>query len=349
MPPVLLTVTPESGAVNVTDESAVFTFDVIVDDRAGRAGNLASSFLVSPNEGGTVVSWHRDRVEVRPRRGFREGVAYSVTMLPGVADLNRNVLRETRVISFSIGPTIPPYAIHGRVFDWMAERIAGDARIDVIRMPDSLPYVGVTDSAGQFAIGPLDEGTYTVRALLDNNRNGLRDPNEMWDTTRIVVKGETPFVELRAALRDTLGPRLLTVAPIDSVTFLASFDHVLDAATPLTRSAFRVQRADSTELLIARVYTQSEFQRVRAAREAAPRDSVAGRREPPTTGAPKPSLPAPARDAVIELDATTPLLPLASYRVTAIEVRSLTGVARTSERAITIPKRDTTRAPGRRP
>ena len=155
VPPVLVSVTPESGAVNVKDKSAVFSFDVIVDDRSGRGGTLAGSFLVSPNEGGTVVNWKRDRVEVRPKRGFRAGIAYSVTMLPGVADLNRNVLRETRVTTFSTGPVIPPYSIQGRVFDWMTERTAGDARIDILRMPDSLPYVGVADSTGQFAVGPL--------------------------------------------------------------------------------------------------------------------------------------------------------------------------------------------------
>lgn len=378
VPPAIVSVTPDSGAINVKDKSAVFTFDVIVDDRAGRGGTLAGSFLVSPNEGGTVVSWHRDRVEVRPRKGFRQGVAYSVTMLPGVADLNRNVMRETRVTTFSTGPTIPPFAIHGRVFDWMTERIARDARVDIVHLPDSLPYVGIADSTGQFAIGPLDTGRYVIRAFVDNNRNGLVDRNELWDTTSVDVRATSPFVELRTALRDTLGPRLLTVAPADSLTLNLSFDHPLDPTDSLTPAAFRVQRADSSALTVSQVYTAAQYQVVKArrdsVREAARRDSVAradtttrpaapvakpgapvpiadpgGRGGLPTAVVPKPSVRAPARDVVLELDAGAPLQPGAEYRVTARNARSIAGVVRASDRLITVPRRDTTTTPVRKP
>jgi hypothetical protein len=362
-PPTLLAVTPESGAVNVTDKAAVFEFDVIVDDRAGRNGKLENSFIVSPAEGGTVVTWRRDRVEVRPRRGFRPGTAYSVTMLPGVADLSRNAMQETRVITFSTGPTIPVFAVHGRVFDWMAERIALNAVVDVVRLPDSLPYIGVTDSVGQFRVGPLDTGTYTVRALIDANNNGLRDANEMWDTTRVVIGAESPFVELRAAIRDTIAPKLLSVNPLDSVTLTLSFDRTLDPTATVTPEMIRVQRADSTPVAVRRVYSQAAFQRLRATRdstlEAAMRDSIARAdttRRPPAPAAtpaqpsaaptqrvaPKPSLPVPSREIVIELDPAAGVMPEASYRVTATGFKGLTGLTKQSDRSFTVPKRDTT-------
>ena len=150
------------------------------------------------------------------------------------------------------------------------------------------------------------------------------------------------------------------------MTLQLSFDHALDPATTLTPAAFRVQRADSTSMPVAQVYTQTQFQRVRAARDSAraaarmdsiakadttaprppavpdPASDLTGRRGPATVATPKPSVPAPARDVVIELDATTPLMPLSAYRITAIETRSLSGVARTSDRAITVLRRDTT-------
>ncbi len=368
-PPVLLAVTPESGAVNVTDKAAVFSFDAIIDDRAGRNGKLENSFIVSPADGGAVVTWRRDRVEVRPRRGFRPGTAYSVTMLPGVSDLNRNAMKETRVITFSTGATIPLYAIHGRVFDWLTERVAFDARIDVIRLPDSLPYVGVTDSSGQFRVGPLDTGTYAVRVLVDGNRNGLRDAAEGWDTTSVVVRTESPFVELRAAQRDSLPPRILTVNPVDSLRLTLAFDRLLDPTMPLTPEMFRVQRADSTMLAIRRVHTQAQFQRIRLAQDsaiaAARRDSVARAdtsrppvETPPTTPAapevevravPKPSLPVPSREVVIELEPASPLVPLAAYRVITTGIRGLTGLAQSSDRVVTVPRRDTTSATPTKP
>ncbi|HEX7939870.1 MAG TPA: Ig-like domain-containing protein [Gemmatimonadaceae bacterium] len=379
VPPVLVAVTPDSGAVDVKDKNVVFSFDVIVDDHAGRGGTLAGSFIVSPNDGGTVVKWRRDRIEVRPRRGFKPGIAYSVTMLPGVTDLNRNAMKETRTIVFSTGPTIPAYTIQGRVFDWMAERIVPEARIDIVRLPDSLPYVGLADSSGQFSVGPLEEGTYLVRALADANRNGIKDPNEIWDSSRVVITGESPFVEMRAAIRDTLGPRLLTVAPIDSLTLQASFDHALDPGTTLTADNFKVQRADSSVLPVTRVQTQAQFQRQRASRdsvrESLRRDSIArldttnrppqptpvappptppsaqptGRAAAPVVTPPKPSVPAPAHDLIIELDSASALVPGASYRISVTGARSLTGVVRSSDRAITIVKRDTARTPVKKP
>ena len=136
----IVRVTPESGAVNVKDNNVVFEFDAIVNDRGGQ-GDLSSLVRLSPRDGATSVRWRRNRIEVRPRRGFRPGTAYAVTLLPGVADLNGNATRVSRTVVFSTGPTIPAFAIHGRVFDWIGGRTAPDAPIEVIRLPDSLLYV----------------------------------------------------------------------------------------------------------------------------------------------------------------------------------------------------------------
>jgi hypothetical protein len=366
VPPALLSVTPESGSVDVTDKNAVFSFDVIVNDRSGHNGSLAGSFIVSPAEGGTVVNWKRDRIEVRPKRGFRPGLAYSITMLAGVSDLNGNAIRDARVIVFSTGPTIPEFSVHGRAFDWMTERVVSDARVDVIRLPDSLPYLGTTDSAGQFVVGPLDSGTYHVRMLVDNNHNGIRDAAEPWDSATVVVKAESPFVELRAAMRDTVAPRILTAGANDSLAIAVSFDRPLDPATQLTPASFRVQRADSSLVTVLRVLTQSEFLKARTARDSARRDSLAKAdtsarrpvtpapspvREPALTTVvvPKPSLPAPTKDLILEVDPATPLRPLSTYRITAIGARGLTGLSRPTDRVVTTPQRDTTKVAPKAP
>lgn len=364
-PPVLETVTPDSGAVNVRAKSVVFTFDEVVSDRGGQSGALDNLFLISPREGTPRVTWRRNRIEVRPRKGFRPNTAYSVTLLPGLSDLRGKTMTSGRTIVFSTGATIPVFAIHGRVFDWMGERVAPNAYIEVIRRPDSLPYVGSADSTGQFAIGPLDEGTYTVRALIDNNKNRAVDPDESWDSVSVVLKGSSPFLELLAAQRDTTAPRLLTVSVQDSLSLLASFDRPLDPAIQISASSFRVVGSDSTALRIIRV-------RSRAAADAARRaeqDSAAARRDsttqadsarppresirlPSTTPLThiKPSRPAPLRDFVISLDSLTPLRVGGTYRVIGPTTRGLLsgGAARFSERTITVPA-DTSRTPTTRP
>ncbi len=348
----IVRVTPESGAVNVKDNNVVFEFDAIVNDRGGQ-GDLSSLVRLSPRDGATSVRWRRNRIEVRPRRGFRPGTAYAVTLLPGVADLNGNATRVSRTVVFSTGPTIPAFAIHGRVFDWIGGRTAPDAPIEVIRLPDSLLYVGASDSTGQFAIGPLEAGSYSVRAVIDNNRNRALDAGEPWDTIGMSIGGEVPFIELLAVTRDTIAPRLLTVSSSDSVTVTASFDRLLASGSFPTFPLFRIVGADSARLTIARVETPTEHDALRAAQDTANRDPAArdtlARRIPGTVSAPKPSRPAPKKDLVIVMDPLTPLRPGAAYRITATNARGLLGSARTSERVFTAPVRaDSAKAPAER-
>jgi hypothetical protein len=366
----------------VRARGVMFEFDVVVNDR-----DVDNYFLMSPREGTPRVIWRRDRVEVRPRREFRPNTAYSVTLLPGLADLRGNAMKTGKSIVFSTGPTLPAFMVAGRVFDWIGERIAPNALVEVIRRPDSLPYVGAADSSGQFAVGPLDEGTYTVRAILDNNRNLALDPGEPWDSLSIVVRGSSPFLELLLAPRDTFPPRLLMVQARDSVTLSASFDRVLHPDAPLTAASVRVVRADSTPLRVAAVMPRARFDSVQqAARDSAARRDSTQRRDstvrrdsvrPPTRptfpadaglppGAalppgrpapavpttalePKASRPAPIKDFVIVLDSSTPVRPLATYRVTVANIRGLLGSARASDRVITLPpvRRDTTPPPRR--
>jgi hypothetical protein len=367
-PPEVLGVTPDSGAVNVRARGVVFSFDVVTSDR-----ELERFFLLSPQEGKPRVIWRRDRIEVRPRNGFRPNTAYSVTMLPGVTDLRGNTLRTSRTIIFSTGPTIPSYSVLGRVFDWMNERVAPKALIEVIHRPDSLPYLGVADSSGQFQVGPLDQGTYTVRAIVDNNNNRALDPTEPWDSVAVTVTNTSPFVELLAAPRDTIPPRLLTVTAPDTLTLVASFDRPLDPSAPVAPTSFIVTSADSARLRIRSVRTRTQDDAAqRAAQDsaaAARRDSIARsdttrrdttrsdslRARPDTAPlsrlnpniAPKPSRPAPPKELTIRLDSLTPMHPGTAYRVTALNMRGLLGRARTTERVITVPRPrvDTTKAP----
>jgi len=368
IPPELLRVTPESGAVNVRARGVVFEFDVVVNDR-----DVASRVLISPREGVPRVIWRRSRIEVRPRRGFRPNTAYSVTLLPGLTDLRSNAMPAGKTVVFSTGPTIPTFTVHGRVFDWPSQRVARSAMVEAIRRPDSLPYVGAADSTGQFVVGPLDEGTYTVRAMIDNNNNRALDPTEAWDSVTVVVSGTSPFVELLAAPRDTVPPRLLTVTPQDSVTVTASFDRFLHPEFPLAPASFRVVSADSTPLRILRVMTSAQADSLRRAAAdtaakpdtTAPSDSVRARLDsllarrpslppsvappsptvaPVTSAEPRPSKPPPIKDVVIGLDPLTPTQPGATYRVTAINARGLLGPPRTSDRVIVVPaaRRDST-------
>lgn len=347
-PPRLVRITPDSNAVNVTEKNVTFYFDETVNDRATGAQELTRRFLISPSDGDVRVSWHRSRIEVRPHQGFRPNTAYSVTLLPGVADLRGNSLKSGATVVFSTGPSIPTGSVSGTVFDWLAERPAPLALVQAVT-PDSTLYFAQSDSTGSFTVRPLPPGRYLMRAIADQNGNRALDRNEAFDTLTVTVPLTTP-IELRLALRDTIAPRLVTVASNDSVSLRLTFDRPLDPTQAVSLESFRLLSADSTVIPLVRVLTPvQEAERTRAMQQATTdsirrADSLAGkplspppRAQTPKAGTPrKPSLPAPFTS--LTLETAKPLAPSAQYRLVVHGLVGLTGRTQASERSFTTPK-----------
>jgi hypothetical protein len=357
-------VAPESGTVNFRGRAVEFRFDEVINERGTGAAELRNLVLISPRQGAPRVSSNRTGVAIRPRSGWRPNTAYTVTLLPGVADLRGNTSRATRSVTISTGPAIPEFALRGRVFDWMAERPAPRAVVEAVSRQDTtLVYVAAADSSGAFVVGPLPDGAYTLRAFLDQNNNRAFDRSELWDslTARPPRPGVVTMLELRAAVRDTLPPRITAVTITDSTTLSIEFDRPLDPGQPMVPALFAVQRADSTPVPIREAMTRRNFDRAEEARRAradsARADSArtdTGRVARPAGAQPalvrggvdaplRPSAAPPPLQVVLRL--ALPLTPDASYRVTARDVRSLTGRAGSSSRVLQVPRAapDTTR------
>jgi hypothetical protein len=375
-PPQIIAVTPDSGQVNVKVREAQFRFDEVVSDRPAGAASLDRMFLISPRNGEPRVSWHRSRISIRPERGFRDSTTYRITMLPGIADLRGNVRKEGATLLFSTGPSIPTLGIVGTVFDWAAQNVVKGAYVEAMLKRDTtVVYLSATDSTGQFELGPLAAGTYTVRALIDQNANRVFDRGEKWDSATVTVSTTQPSIELDAIERDTVPPAFTNITVDDSVTLTISFDKPLDPTIPLQPALVALKRADSSAITVTRVEWAAAFARSRAAADSARRaDSlrVAGRGNPPpavrpppvTTGARlpppprKPRSPPPDRAIVAIVSPTTPMLPGQTIRVTTRAIRNLLGGSSELTRTVTVPRpvpRDTARArpdtarPPRRP
>jgi hypothetical protein len=351
-------IVPESGSVNFNRRVAEFHFDEVISDRGTGAAALGQLVLVSPREGAPRVSYRRDAVAVRPRSGWRPNTTYTVTLLPGVTDLRGNATRGSRTTVFSTGNALASFALRGRIFDWMTERPAAGAWVEATSHADSAVYVAVADSSGLFTVGPLAAGAYTVKGYLDQNTNRALDRNEAWDSvvTRTTQAGVETSLELLAALRDTIPPRITGVSPMDSVTLSVEFDRGLDPGQAITPSLFAVLRSDSTAIPVREALARRDFDSTEAARrtqrDSAQADTARGQRPVPPppravrTGreaAQRPSRPPPITQVVLRLGA--PLVPGSSYRVTANGVRNLVGRPGTMSRVVQIPRpaADTTR------
>ena len=372
LPPELVAVTPDSAAVSVTPSRVVFSFNEVVSERPQGSATLGAAFIVSPRDGLPRVDWRRDRITVRPRRDWRPNTVYTVTMLPGISDLRGNVRREGSTLVFSTGPTIPDTRVEGIVFDWPGNRAAGGALVEALLVADTtLAYVTVADSSGRFTLPHLPPGRYVVRGVLDANSNRALDRREAFDSVALDV-ADSARVELLAFVHDTIGPRIATVTIRDSLTLRVAFDKPLEIGQPMDASRFRlIQLPDSSPVPIARalfaraadsldrartdsVQRADSIQRADSARRAgaaradtarpaprqAPRPGLPAPGATPTaaadTAALRPSRPAPETDVVVVLSRA--LAPATTYRLSAIEVRNLLRVPRSSDRNFATPK-----------
>lgn len=295
--PQLLKVEPESGAVNARPRAVVLTFDEVIAERGGGSGGLASSVVVSPVSGETMVAWSRDQLYVRPSKGFRPNAVYTVTLLPGIADLRSNVMKTGRTIVFATGPDIPETRITGRAFDWAKGTPVTKGYVEAIARADSTVYLAITDSTGAFVLRHLPPGDYLVKGVVDNNTNRRLEPREPWDQRPVTLR-DSQQVELLAFVHDTIGPRISALTVQDSLTLKLTFDQPLLPDLALAPSLFRLATADSQTVPIAAVLTAAtadSLAKLEAARKAdslAKADTSAAARRDTTSGA-RPGAPSP--------------------------------------------------------
>ena len=375
--PHLLRVSPDTNALNARPKSVQLQFDEIINERPARGGdNLSALFLVSPQRGRVDVKWHRSRIEIRPRRGWRANTTYVITQLPGVGDLRGNSDSTQHQYIFSTGPTRAASFIRGEVFDWATGQPAPKAYVEAIHLPDSLTYGEYADSLGRFVVHYLPPGRYIVRGIVDANNNRVLDRRELFDSATVALTDSASH-ELLAFVHDSVGAGLAEVEVRDSVTLRSRFDRPLRPGVPVPASRFSLRAADSSVVPIVSMMLGSAYEKLQAdsakAKEVA--DSIARARqadsiaranpraprpaapaEPParrlgaaardTTPRPKMSAPLPETYAIIKLGRA--LVPATTYRLRADSLRSLMGFARTSDRVFIAPRHtaDSTAARG---
>lgn len=379
-PPRLLRISPDTNALNARPKSVELRFDEIINERPARGGQeLSGLFLVSPRRGRVDVRWHRSRIEIRSRRGWQPNTTYTITQLAGVTDLRGNADTAEHRYVFSTGPSRATTLVRGRVFDWVAGKVAPRAYVEAIQLPDSLTYGEYADSVGQFVIRYVPPGRYLLRALIDANTNRVLDRRELFDSATITL-GDSVTREMLAFIHDSAGPGIAQVEQRDSVTLRVTFDRPLHPRVAVTPAQFSLKATDSTAVPITSVVLGSVFEKQQAdsARAKAVQDSItrvqvadsirrANPRAPApspapaappvrrpgaatrdTTPPPRPSVPPPETYAIIALG--RPLAAATSYRLHADSLRSLLGIVRSSDRVFTTARprapADTTRPPG---
>lgn len=307
-PPRIISIQPESGAVvpNFNDDITI-QFDETIEEQAttgrsaeGLAG-LEQQILLSPVAGRVKVEWHRSSITVKPKEGWKRRV-YRLEVLPGFYDLRRNRFDSSAVVLFSRGPAIGNARIGGIALKWVEQSILLRALIEAVPLPDSVGYLTMADSGGQFNIEHVQPGRYIVYATADANNDRRRGLREAYDSVEVTVDSSAN-VALYTFPHDTIPPRPRTATFVDSVTIRVEMSQPLEPTQSLDTTNLHVLALpDSTPVRIARILTQRQFDSLSAisrakadSEAAAKRDSVprdSARIRPPTPAPPPADRPA---------------------------------------------------------
>lgn len=236
-PPALLATRPDSLAVDPgRSEPITLVFDERISEQ-----QVEASIVVSPRTGAVVVDRGRDEVRVGVRGGWRDGTIYHVTVLPGIRDLFGNAREEAIDFVFSTGPEIPDNVVAGRVTDAIEGTAAEGTLVIAVPAGDSLGYLAIADSAGEFRIRHLPRTDFVVRAFEDANRDRRIDGFEPRDSAAASLEADdSASVTLALLLPDSTPARPGSITVAGDSVVRAEFDDFLDPDQPLGPQNVRI-------------------------------------------------------------------------------------------------------------
>lgn len=324
--PHLVSVYPDSVRVlEGFKGSAEFRFSEIVSEGGSPnfgqgTGDFERLILLSPDTLVPHVEWHRDRITVRPRNGWRPGTVYRIELMPGVRDLSNNEFKGAAMITFATGGDLPTRVLLGRAIDWTTQRSAALALIEATHLPDRLVYRTVSDSFGYFHLEALPAGEYLVGATIDKNRDLRRNRDELWDSVRVAA-GATQAGEIWMFPRDSAAPRAQQASRADTTWAMLTLTQTIRPDFFTGADSIRVlQLPDSASIGPLSAMSEAIYDSLHpkpAAPPPAARDSAAKADSQPPVTRPvvKPARPAGAPRDTIQRDAPTGKRPMISNRV----------------------------------
>ncbi len=360
-PPQLVSTRPDAmERLTGFSGSVEFRFDEVISEggspnQGTGTGDLEKLIILSPSVRVPDVGWHRTRLTVKPDEGWKPNRVYRVELLPGVSDLRRNRSNQGKVLTFTTGAPLPTRTLQGLVVDWSTSRPAALALVEALLLPDSLPYRALADSSGRFSFGPLPEGTYLVKGIIDADHNQRPDPREAFDSIRITAKDSVVKVaDLWTFVHDTTAARIRQLTVADSVSATVEFNMFLDPRQRLDiKTATLRLLPDSTAVqflsILPKPLDDSLHGRTAgaadsSARDTARADTIRGVRpglreiEGPGGGGGAQLTGRPRLSDQLVLRVRTPWKPEAKYELELRGVRSVSGVSGDTKGVLTIPK-----------
>jgi hypothetical protein len=191
--------------------------------------------------------------------GFRPGLLYRVTLLPVIADMFGNRLRDPFELIFSTGGSAPPSAIAGQAWNRTTGAPLNGALVYAVS-DDSLTHVARADQEGIYVLRYLPEGPYRITAFEDVDRDRVLDARETQGTVdAVVTASDTLLLDLGTLPSDTTPAQLMTASALDSVTVVLEFDDYLDHESSAGDVAVEIAAPNGPGPGVTRVYHERDY------------------------------------------------------------------------------------------
>jgi uncharacterized protein (DUF2141 family) len=252
IPPEIISVVPESGTVNYTENFIEFEFSEYVDKRS-----FKEAVFISPSiEGDLEIEWSGTGCRIYFPGKLKKNITYTITIGTDVVDYNnKNRMSESFNLVFSTGDKIDYRRIEGTVYTekpngimLFAYKIENHDTLNPSMVkPD---YVSQSGDLGQYSIAGLAKGNYRIFAVKDEYKDFLFQTEQDMigvPTQDIFLSEEdSVFAGLNFYLSkiDTLKPRILSAIMTDRNHILLGFSEEINLSNITSKNFFLI---DSTE------------------------------------------------------------------------------------------------------
>ncbi len=245
VPPVLIASDPAERAVNAEpNQPIILEFDEIIDERL--ADQIGDFILINPDVPEFEAELNDNKVTLTSQEALLDGVTYSVTILPGLEDRDRNATVTPKTILFSVGGEEPITLSLVRVTIVKDTLPGSGAQYRLENEESGLGYTWEADSQGQIEIEAVEYGRYVATAWEEMVRpEGWQETEEPGarDTFELSIESRLHEKTYRIAVVDTTAPIVDRVRTPSSRRMVVVFDDQLPELLPLIPSMVALYEA----------------------------------------------------------------------------------------------------------
>ncbi len=245
VPPVLIASDPAERAVNAEpNQPIVLEFDEIIDERL--ADQIGDFIHINPDVPEFEAELDDNKITLTSQEALLDGVTYSVTILPGLEDRDRNATVIPKTILFSVGGEKPITLSLVRVTIVKDTLPGAGAQYRLENRESGFGYTWEADSQGQVEIEAVEYGRYVATAWEEMVRpEGWQETEEPGarDTFELSIESRLHEKTYRIAVVDTTAPIVDRVRTPTSRRVVVVFDDPLPELLPLIPSMVMLYEA----------------------------------------------------------------------------------------------------------